>query len=164
MTLYFLCTVSLRFQLTELIRTRTFFPPMQWSLTCMSAFQVKMFQGENLNDFLQHRGALEGQKKITSLKICTTNLQLRGPNFTAIDCTIYIIPTLCSPTWKSLDFIHTWCFLLLRLPSVWICKNKMSYDYKHLMGNLILTTSPWNILTWNTLVLTCILTWEWVIL
>ena len=56
----------------------------------MSASQGKMFQGENLNDFLQHRGALEGQKKITSLKICTTNLQLRGPNFTPLECTFYI--------------------------------------------------------------------------
>jgi hypothetical protein len=63
MTLYFLCTVSLRFELTESVDTNSnFFPPMQWSWTCMCAFQGKMFQGENLNDFLQHRGALEGRK------------------------------------------------------------------------------------------------------
>jgi hypothetical protein len=140
---------------------------MQWSWSCMSAFQGKMFQGENL----------------------------RGPNFTPLEFTYYL-PFVHVVTWKSLDFlltknddfIHTWCFLLLRLPcpnvsttplrqwsfrqclpfswttlrgkhcrhpidtfgpSVWICK-KMSYDYKHLMGNLILTTSLWNIFTWNT--------------
>ena len=44
---------------------------------------------------------------------------------------------------------------LLRPASAWICKkikNALSSGYQDLMGHLILTTSPWSILTWITLV------------
>ena len=44
---------------------------------------------------------------------------------------------------------------LLRPASAWICKkikNALSPGYQDLMGHLILTTSPWSILTWITLV------------
>ena len=46
-------------------------------------------------------------------------------------------------------------YLLLRPASVWICKkiyNLLSSGYQDLMGHLILTASPWSILTWITLV------------
>ena len=44
---------------------------------------------------------------------------------------------------------------LLRSASDWICKkirNALSFGYQDLMWHLILTTSPWSILTWITLV------------
>jgi hypothetical protein len=44
---------------------------------------------------------------------------------------------------------------MLRPPSAWICKkikNALSPGYQDLMGHLILTTSPWSILTWITLI------------
>ena len=49
-----------------------------------------------------------------------------------------------------------WCWLpgMLRPASAWICKkirNAFSSDYQDLMGHLILTTSPWSILIWITL-------------
>ena len=43
---------------------------------------------------------------------------------------------------------------LPRPASAWICKkikNALSSGYQDLMGNLILTTSPWSVLTWITL-------------
>ena len=43
---------------------------------------------------------------------------------------------------------------LLRPASAWICKkikNALSSGYQDLMGHLILTTSPWSVLTWITL-------------
>ena len=43
---------------------------------------------------------------------------------------------------------------LLRPASAWICKrikNALSSGYQDLMGHLILTTSPWSILNWITL-------------
>ena len=50
----------------------------------------------------------------------------------------------------------SWCWLpgMLRPASAWICKkikNALSSGYQVLMGHLILTTSPWSILTWITL-------------
>ena len=50
----------------------------------------------------------------------------------------------------------SWCWLpgMLRPASAWICKkikNALSSGYQDLMGHLILTTSPWFILTWITL-------------
>ena len=50
----------------------------------------------------------------------------------------------------------SWCWLpgMLRPASAWICKkikNALSSGYQDLMGHLILTTSPWSILTWITL-------------
>ena len=48
-----------------------------------------------------------------------------------------------------------WLVGMLRPPSAWICKkikNALSPGYQDLMGHLILTTSPWSILTWITLV------------
>ena len=47
-----------------------------------------------------------------------------------------------------------WLVGMLRPPSAWICKkikNALSPGYQDLMGHLILTTSPWSILTWITL-------------
>ena len=42
---------------------------------------------------------------------------------------------------------------LLRPVSTWICKKiKKALSSGYLMGHLILTTSPWSILTWITLV------------
>ena len=44
---------------------------------------------------------------------------------------------------------------LLRPASAWICKkiiNALSSGYQDLMGHQILTTSPWSVLTWITLV------------
>ena len=52
---------------------------------------------------------------------------------------------------------------LLRPASAWICKkikNALSSSYQDLMGHLILTTSPWSILTWITLMLVKI-EWYW---
>ena len=43
----------------------------------------------------------------------------------------------------------------LRPASTWICRkiiNAFSSGYQDLMGHLILTTSPWSVLTWITLV------------
>ena len=53
----------------------------------------------------------------------------------------------------------SWCWLVrvLMLASAWICKkikNALSSGYQDLMGHLILTASPWSILTWITLMLT----------
>ena len=48
-----------------------------------------------------------------------------------------------------------WLVGMLRPASAWICKknkNALSSGYQDLMGHLILTTSPWSILTWITLV------------
>ena len=44
---------------------------------------------------------------------------------------------------------------LLRPASAWICKkikNALSSGYQDLMGHLILTTSPWSVLSWITLI------------
>ena len=44
---------------------------------------------------------------------------------------------------------------LLRPASAWICKkiiNALSSGYQDLMGHQILTTSPWSVLTWITLI------------
>ena len=45
-------------------------------------------------------------------------------------------------------------YWMLRPASAWICKkikNALSSGYQDLIGHLILTTSPWSILTWITL-------------
>ena len=49
-----------------------------------------------------------------------------------------------------------WCWggWMLRPTSAWICKeinNALSSGYQDPMGHLILTTSPWSVLTWITL-------------
>ena len=54
-------------------------------------------------------------------------------------------------------------YWMLWPPAPWICKkikNALSSSYQDLMGHLILTTSPWSILTWITLMLVKI-EWYW---
>ena len=97
----------------------------------MSAFQVKMFQVENLNDFLQHREALEGQKKITA------RTKFYRPRLYNLHNTYSLFTYV-----KKLGLYTHLMFLTSEATLSLDLQKKMSYDYKHLMGNLILTTSP----------------------